>query len=143
MPVINDIVQSLLSWLAAAELAPRPREITSVGALPAIAYPQAAVLVDDEEFAPGDAEVTANLRVRVACAAGRPAEALASSRDLAHQLRGALSQSHNLGGQVKRLRTGGIRYSAIRGEHPDGGVIATAEIELEAKYCVHPLVADS
>jgi hypothetical protein len=140
---INDIVQSLITWLAAAELAPKPREITSVGTLPAAAYPQIAVLADEEEFSPGDAEVTASLRVRVACAAGRPVEAIASSRELAHQLRAALNQSHNLGGLVKRLRAGGIRYSAPRGDHPAGGVIATAEIELEAKYCVQPLPADN
>jgi len=140
--VINDIVQSLIAWLAAAELSPKLREITSVGTLPAAAYPQAAILVDEEEFSLGDAEVTASLRVRVACTAGRPAEAIAGSRELAHQLRAALNQSHNLGGRVKRLRAGGMRYSAIRGDHAEGGVIATAEVELEAKYCVQPLAAD-
>ena len=141
MTAINGIVQGLIAWLAAAELSPKLREVTCVGMLPAASFPQAVVLVDDEEFCEGDSEVTANLRVRVACAAGRPAEAIANSRDLAHQLRVALNHSHNLGGRLKWLRTGGIHYSASHGEQTEGGVIATAEIELVAKYCVEPLAS--
>jgi hypothetical protein len=139
MPVINDIVQELIGWFSSVHCLPKLREITSVGALPAAAYPQLAVLVDEEVFAPDDAEVTAQLTLRLSCAAGRPADALATCRDLAHQLRAVVNLSHGLGGTVKRLRAGGIRYRADGG--PEGGVIAVAEIDASAKYCISPLAA--
>lgn len=139
MPVINEIVQELIGWFSSVQCTPKLREITSVGVLPAAAYPQLAVLVDEEEFQPGDAEVTAQLTLRVSYAAGRPADALATVRDLAHQLRAAVNLSHGLGGTVKRLRAGSIRYRTDGG--PEGGVIAVAEIDAVARYCVSPLSA--
>jgi len=138
MPVINDIVQQLIAWLGEQNISPKPREITSVGLLPAAAYPQLAVLVEDEVFSPGDAEVTASLVIRVSYAAGRPADALCSVRDLAHQVRAALNGSHGLGGTVKRLRTGDIRYGELSRDG-EQAVVATAAVELSAKYCIAPL----
>lgn len=138
MPVINDLVQELIGWFSDVQSSPKLREITSVAQLPPAAYPQLAVLVDEEEFAPGDAEVTAQLRLRVSYAAGRPADALATVRDLAHQLRAAVNLSHGLGGTVKRLRAGSIRYRGDEQPH-EGSVVAVAEIDLTARYCVQPL----
>ena len=136
MPAINDIVERMIDWLGQQQLTPAPREITPVGLLPAAAYPQVAVLVEGEEFAPGDASVTAELTLRVAHALGRPADAQAAVRDLAHQSRVALNESHGLGGTVKRLRTGGISYEAQQPQRGVPPVIATASLTVELKYCV-------
>lgn len=138
MPVINDIVQELIAWLAGQPLSPKPREITSVGLLPAVAYPQLAVLVEDEVFSPSDAEATAILSLRVAYAGGRPADAMATCRDLAHQVRRAINGSHGLGGTTKRLRALSIRYDELKRDG-EQAVVATAVVEMAAKYCVPPL----
>jgi len=138
MPVINDIVQELVAWLGSQSLSPKPREITSVGLLPAAAYPQLAVLVEDEVFSPGDTEATAAIALRVAYAGGRPADAMATCRDLAHQVRAALNGSHGLGGTAKRLRALAIRYDELKRDG-EQAVVATAVIEVAAKYCVSPL----
>ena len=138
MPVINEVTQRLISWLDGQPLLPKPRELTSVGLLPAAAYPQLAVLALSEVFSPGDAEVTARLAVRVSYAAGRPADALATVRDLAHQVRAALNRAHGLGGTIKRLRVGDIRYDELARES-EQAVVATATIALTAKYCLSPL----
>ena len=138
MPVINDIVQELVAWLGTKSLHPQPREITSVGLLPASAYPQLAVLVEDEVFSPGDTEATAILNLRVAYAGGRPADAMASCRDLAHQVRTAINGSHGLGGTAKRLRALAIRYGELK-RNGEQAVVATAVVEIAAKYCVSPL----
>jgi hypothetical protein len=141
MPVITEVLQRLTDWLGAQQLEPQPREIAMSTLLPAAAYPQLAVLVREERYAPGRDDVTAELVIRVSCAAGRPTEALRQVRQLAHQLRTALNASHQLGGGVKLLWCHTISYG-VADRRVQAGVIATAEIELEAKYCVQPLAAD-
>ena len=86
MPQINSIVEQLAAWLSAQTFAPALREVTTVDLLPAAAYPQVAVLADEESFGPGDCDVTAALRLRLAHAAGRPESAPAAVRSLGHQV---------------------------------------------------------
>ena len=138
MPVISDVIQRLTAWLAGQPFDPMPREIATSTLLPAAAYPQLAVLVREERFMPGDGETTAELAIRVSCAAGRPPDAVGQVRSLAHQVRAALNASHNLGGSVKLLRAEAISYG-VSDRRVQSGVIATAEIALEAKYVVEPL----
>jgi len=142
VPVIADIIQQLTAWLGSQQFDPAAREIASSTLLPATAYPQLAVLVREERFAPGREDATADLVIRVSCAAGRPADAIGHVRSLAHQVRAALNAGHNLGGTAKQLRADAINYG-VADRRVQAGVIATAEIELEAKYCVHPLSAGS
>lgn len=134
MPLINTVVEQLAGWLSAQAITPPLREVTTVDLLPATAYPQVAVLADEESFGPGCGDVTAALRLRVAHAAGRPESAQATVRSLAHQVRAALAGSHRLGGRVKLLQVGAISYGD-RDRPVEGGVIATAELEVTAKYC--------
>jgi hypothetical protein len=100
------------------------------------------VLLREEHFAPGHEDATADLVIRVSCAAGRPAEAVGQARSLAHQVRAALNTGHNLGGIAKLLKVDAINYG-VADRRVQAGVIATAEIELEAKYCIHPFSATS
>lgn len=142
MPVINDILQRLTAWLGAQQFDPAPREIATTTLLPAAAYPQLAVLAREERFAPGKDDGTADLVIRVSCAAGRPADAVGQVRSLAHQVRTALNAGHNLGGMVKLLGAEAIIYG-VADRRVQSGVIATAEVELAAKYCVNALTTDS
>ena len=132
MPELSTIATRVLTWLGAQTFTPAIRELTQDASLPPAAYPQVAVIVDEERFTPGADDVTARLRLRVRNAAGRRADALATARSLARQLRQGLHSSHNLGGSVKHLRTLGIVYDAVGA--PAGMVVATAELSLEAKY---------
>lgn len=135
MPVINDLASQLIEWLKLQPLAPVPREFTLVGALPPAAYPHIAVLLEEERFAPGSSDVTAELSLTVTCTAGRPAEAQQASRSLAHQLRLALIRSHDLGGAVKHLAVKGIVHASELSGAAEPLVIASAELAVEAKYC--------
>jgi len=144
MSQINDITSQLAEWLRNESFTPPLRAVSPVELTPPALYPYAVILVDEEAFGPADGDVTAALRLRVAHAAGRPADAQFTVRELAHQLRTALGRSHGLGGGVLRLRCGAIRYGLQRpaaqaGEGaqllPAGdGVVHYAEIALTAKY---------
>jgi len=74
----------------------------------------------------------------VSHAAGRPANALATVRDLAHQLRRSLNLSHRLGGAVRQLAVGEISFGR-RDRTVDGGVVVTAELGVTLSYGADPL----
>ena len=137
MPIINDALSALTEWIALQSINPPLREISFAAMLPAAAYPQLAVQTREEVFAPHSQDTTAFVTLRIACSAGRPLDAWITLRSLAHQLRSLLTGSANLGGTVKHLSVGSIRYGepatpTVPGDAP--AIIATAEIDLELKY---------
>jgi len=132
MADLGGIATRVLTWLGSQSFTPAIRELTQDASLPPAAYPQVAVIVDEERFTPGADDVTARLRLRVKNAAGRRADSLAGVRGLARQLRLGLHASHNLGGSVKYLRTLGIVYDVQAA--PGNMVVSSAELSLEAKY---------
>jgi len=134
MATINTVVQSMVDWIKAQQLSPQPREVVSVDALPPAAYPQVAVVVIDERETGQPGTFTATLAVTVSHALGRPAEAQSTARDLAHQLRRALNQSHGLGGAVKSLRVTGIRHGSELLAGGDPQVLAKSELLVVAGY---------
>jgi hypothetical protein len=142
--IINDAISSLISWLAQQQFTPALRELSLAGVVPAAAYPQLLILPREEVFAPHTQDATAFITLRLAVGGGRPADTFAALREIAHQLRSALCGSHNLGGIVKHLKVGSIRYGdQLQLPHSQGlpalapAVVATAEIDLELKYIVY------
>jgi hypothetical protein len=147
---ITMVVERLADRLRNESFTPALRCVSTVELIPPAVYPHATILVDEESFGPADSDVTASLRLRVAHAAGRPADAQATVRELAHQLRRALGRSHSLGGTVLRLRSGAIRYGTQHAGSPPGasigmlesamldglGVVHYAELAVTLKYHV-------
>ncbi len=108
---ISEVIDQLTAWLGAQMFTPAVREISNTGLGPPSMYPHIAVVPLSEEFHPGQAEVTARLNLKLSASAGRPRDALATVRSLAHQIRVALNQSHGLGGITKLLVLNKLDYS--------------------------------
>lgn len=142
---ITDIIEQLSAWLATQDFTPAIREQGTVALLPAASYPQLLITPLREDFGagrtgasfgdwPGGSEAKASLSLRIACAAGRPQQALSDCAALARQLRSALLDSGpNLGGAVKSIAVSGISYAQ---QPPIAGapLVATAEVEVEMRY---------
>lgn len=142
---ITDIIEQLSAWLATQDFTPAVREQGTIALLPAASYPQLLITPLREDFGagrsgasfgdwPGGSEAKASLSLRIACAAGRPEQALRDSAALAQQIRSALLQSGpNLGGAVKSIAVGGFSYAQ---QQPAAGapVVAAAELEVEVLY---------
>ncbi|MCC7477046.1 hypothetical protein IT575_01190 [bacterium] len=142
---ITDIIEQLSAWIAAQDFTPAVREQGTIALLPAASYPQLVITPLREDFGagrsgaafgdwPGGSEAKASLSLRIACAAGRPEQALRDSAALARQIRAALLQSgSNLGGSVKSIAVGGISYAQAP-QAGAGAVVSTAELEVEVLY---------
>jgi hypothetical protein len=127
--MITDLPTFIRAWLDTQSFTPKPRILLGPSNLPAAAYPCIVIVPDVESFTNGGTHGLARLKLRVECAAGRPADAQAQARSLAQQLRAALHKSHALGGAVKHVRTDGIVYEQ-RADAPEP--VAVAELAVEA-----------
>jgi|GEM_PF-2176412 len=138
---INTILTRLADRLAQETFSPALRLITLAPAGPPAAYPHLAVVLEGERFGPAASDCTAQLKLIVSCAAGRPLAAQDQARALAHQLRVALNHLHELGPYAKRIITGAIGY-ATEEPHSDRGVVARAEVAAEVRYSADALSED-
>ena len=135
MPKINEITSALADWLKLQKLTPQIREVSLVGVLPPATYPHIAINVEDEQFGPHSGDITALVSLQVSHAGGRPADALTTVRDLAHQVRHTLAQSQCLSSLTKSFMVRAISYDNETAASADSLVVAKAELLLELKYC--------